>query len=176
MVSFVVKWNGNCRTGVFGLLLYYGLAIFLILLDQLTKWLVVQNMNLGERIPIVEPYFALLSHRNKGAAWGMLEGQMWLFYIVTIIVVGGIVYFFHKEAKGSKLFGISLMFLLGGAIGNFIDRVWRKEVVDFVDVLIPIINYDFPIFNIADAALTVGVVLIIIHVIMDEKKNRNKVA
>lgn len=158
------------------MLLYYGIAIFLIVLDQLTKWLVVQNMNLGERIPLAEPYLALLSHRNKGAAWGMLEGQMWLFYIVTILVVGGLIYFFHKEAKNSKLLSVSLMFLLGGAIGNFIDRLWRKEVVDFVDVLIPIINYDFPIFNIADAALTIGVVLIIIHVIMDEKKNRNKVA
>ena len=58
------------------------------------------------------------------------------------------------------------MMLLGGAIGNFIDRVWRKEVVDFVDVLIPIINYDFPIFNIADAALTIGVVLIILFILL----------
>ncbi|WP_305880104.1 signal peptidase II [Sporosarcina sp. Marseille-Q4943] len=157
------------------MILYYGLAIFLILLDQLTKWLVVQNMNLGERIPIAEPYLALLSHRNKGAAWGMLEGQMWLFYIVTIIVVVGIIYFFHKEAKGSKLLSASLMFLLGGAIGNFIDRLVRKEVVDFIDVLIPVINYDFPIFNVADAALTVGVVFIILHVIADEKKNKKKV-
>jgi len=172
----VVKWYRNCRTGVFGLILYYGLALLLILLDQVTKWLVVQNMNLGERIPIVEPYLALLSHRNKGAAWGMLEGQMWLFYIVTILVVGGIVYFFHKEAKGSKLLSVSLMFLLGGALGNFIDRIIRKEVVDFVDVLIPVINYDFPIFNVADAALTVGVILIILHVIVDEKKNKKKVA
>lgn len=101
---------------------------------------------------------------------------MWLFYIVTILVVGGILYFFHKEAKGSKMASISLMFLLGGAIGNFIDRLWRKEVVDFVDVLIPVINYDFPIFNVADAALTIGVILMILHVILDEKKNKKKVA
>ena len=79
-------------------------------------------MELGERISIADPYLGLLSHRNKGAAWGMLEGQMWLFYIVTVIVVAGIIYFFHKEAKGHALLGFSLMFLLGGAIGNFIDR------------------------------------------------------
>jgi len=154
--------------------MYYGLAILVIFLDQLTKWLVVNNMKLGERISISENYFGLLSHRNKGAAWGMLEGQMWLFYIVTVIVVAGIVYYFHKEAKGEPLFAISLMMLLGGAIGNFIDRVFRKEVVDFIDVLIPIVNYDFPIFNIADAALTVGVVLVIIHILLDEKKNKQK--
>lgn len=156
--------------------IYYALAAVIILLDQLTKWLVVKNMELNERISIADPYLGLLSHRNRGAAWGMLEGQMWLFYIVTIIVVVGIIYFFHKEAKGHPLFGFSLMFLLGGAIGNFIDRLWRKEVVDFVDVLIPIINYEFPIFNVADAALTVGVIMIIIHMILDEKKNKKKVS
>lgn len=83
------------------MLIYYGIAIILILLDQLTKWLVVQNMTLGERIPILDPYLALLSHRNKGAAWGMLEGQMWLFYVVTILVVAGIIYFFTKKAKAN---------------------------------------------------------------------------
>lgn len=155
--------------------IYYGLAALVIVLDQVTKWLVVKNMALGEKISIAEPYLGLLSHRNRGAAWGMLEGQMWLFYIVTVAVAGGIIYYFHKEAKGQPLFGFGLMFLLGGAIGNFIDRVWRKEVVDFVDVMIPVINYDFPIFNVADAALTVGVVIIIIHIIMDEKKNKKKV-
>ena len=106
----------------------------------------------------------------------MLEGQMWLFYIVTVIVVAGIIYYFHKEAKGHKLFSISLMLLLGGAIGNFIDRLFRGEVVDFVSVLIPVINYDFPIFNVADAALSVGVAFLIIHIILDEKKNKKKVS
>lgn len=155
---------------------YYGIAIIAVILDQWTKWLIVKNMELGERISVWDPWFGILSHRNRGAAWGMLEGQMWLFYIVTIIVVAGIIYFFHKEAKGHPVFAISLMLLLGGAIGNFIDRLWRKEVVDFVDVLIPVINYDFPIFNVADAALTVGVILIIIHMILDEKKNKKKVS
>ncbi|MBB4824002.1 signal peptidase II [Sporosarcina luteola] len=158
------------------MVIYYGIAIVVILLDQLTKWLVVKNMELGEKISIFDPYIGLLSHRNRGAAWGMLEGQMWLFYVVTILVVAGIIYFFQKEGKSSRLFAVSLMFLLGGAIGNFIDRIWRKEVVDFVDVLIPVIKYDFPIFNVADAALTVGVVLIIIHVILEEKKNKKKVS
>ncbi|BAQ10446.1 lipoprotein signal peptidase [Bacillus sp. OxB-1] len=156
------------------MLIFYGVAALVIILDQWTKWLVVQNMELNERIGIMEPYLGLLSHRNRGAAWGMLEGQMWLFYIVTVIVICGIIYFFHKEAKGHPLFGLSLMLLLGGAIGNFIDRLWRKEVVDFVDVLIPVLNYDFPIFNVADAALTVGVILIILHLFMDEMKNKKK--
>ncbi|SKB00346.1 signal peptidase II [Sporosarcina newyorkensis] len=156
------------------MIVYYAIAALVIGLDQLTKWLVVKNMELGEQISIWDPYFGFLSHRNRGAAWGMLEGKMWLFYIVTIVVVVAIIYFFHTEGKKDRLLGVSLMLLLGGAIGNFIDRLRRGEVVDFVDVLIPVIRYDFPIFNVADAALTIAVVLILLHVILDEKKKKKK--
>lgn len=132
-------------------------------------------MELGERIPIFDPYIGLLSHRNRGAAWGMLQGQIGLFTVVTIVVIIGIIYYFHKEAKGKPMFQSGLMLLLGGAIGNFIDRLWRNEVVDFVDVLIPIINYDFPIFNVADAALTIGVVIVILFILKEERAEKKKV-
>jgi len=154
---------------------YYGLAVFVIILDQWTKWLIVKNMEFGERISVWDPWFGILSHRNRGAAWGMLEGQMWLFSIVTIGVICAILYFYHKEAKGKPIFQVGLMFLLGGAVGNFIDRIFRGEVVDFVNVLIPVINYDFPIFNIADAALTFAVVILMIGLIVEDKKGKKQV-
>ena len=154
---------------------YYGLAAFVVLLDQWTKWLIVKNMEYGERIAVLDPWFGILSHRNKGAAWGMLEGQMWLFSIVTVAVICAIVYFYHREAKGKPIFQVGLMLLLGGAIGNFIDRLFRGEVVDFVDVLIPIIKYDFPIFNVADAALTIAVVILMIGLIREDKKEKKQV-
>nr|WP_171365302.1 signal peptidase II [Lysinibacillus fusiformis] len=154
---------------------YYGLAAFVVLLDQWTKWLIVKNMEYGERIAVLDPWFGILSHRNRGAAWGMLEGQMWLFSIVTVAVICAIVYFYHREAKGKPIFQVGLMLLLGGAIGNFIDRIFRGEVVDFVDVLIPIIKYDFPIFNVADAALTIAVVILMIGLIMEDKKEKKQV-
>ncbi len=154
---------------------YYGLAILVIILDQWTKWAIVKNMEIGDRIIIWDPWFAILSHRNRGAAWGMLQGQMWVFTIVTIAVIIGIIYYFHKHAKGKPLFSFSLMILLGGAIGNFIDRVFRGEVVDFVDVLIPIINYHFPIFNIADAALTISVIMLFFVIFNEDKKEKKKV-
>ncbi|MFJ3387138.1 signal peptidase II [Lysinibacillus sp. NPDC086135] len=154
---------------------YYGLAVFVVILDQWTKWLIVKNMEFGERISVWDPWFGILSHRNRGAAWGMLEGQMWLFSIVTIGVICAILYFYHKEAKGKPIFQVGLMFLLGGAVGNFIDRIFRGEVVDFVNVLIPVINYDFPIFNIADAALTMAVVILMIGLIVEDKKGKKQV-
>lgn len=152
--------------------IFYLVAIAVVAIDQWTKWLVVKNMELGERIVLMDPTFALLSHRNRGAAWGMLEGQMWLFTIVTIVVVIGILYYFHKEAKGKPYFQLSLMVLLGGTLGNFIDRLFRGEVVDFADVLIPVINYEFPIFNVADAALTIGVIMLIVVLYFEEKAEK----
>ncbi|WP_068672461.1 signal peptidase II [Oceanobacillus sp. Castelsardo] len=147
---------------------YYIIALFLIGIDQLTKWLVVRFMEIGESIPIIDGLFYLTSHRNQGAAWGILQGKMLFFYIVTIIVIIGVVYYMNKFAKNDKWLALGLSFILGGAIGNFIDRLFRKEVVDFFDSYI--LNYNFPIFNIADSALTIGVIFVIIATIIDERK------
>ncbi|MGP4078133.1 signal peptidase II [Halobacillus sp. K22] len=149
---------------------YYLIAMAIIILDQWTKWLVVSNMQIGESIPIIENFFYLTSHRNQGAAWGILQGQMWFFYIITIIVIGVVIYYMQQFAKESRLAGVALSLILGGAIGNFIDRVFRKEVVDFADTLI--FSYDFPIFNVADSALVIGVILVMLATLLDERKKK----
>lgn len=151
---------------------YYSLAVILIGIDQWTKMLVVRHMELYESISVLGDVFFLTSHRNTGAAWGILEDQMIFFYIITVVVVAGIIYYMQKHAKGQPLFATALAFVLGGAIGNFIDRLFRKEVVDFLDVMV--FTYDFPIFNVADSALTIGVVLIIIVTLLEEKKKKGQ--
>lgn len=133
----------------------------LIALDQLTKNLVVRHMDIGESIALIDGFLNLTSHRNTGAAWGMFQGQMMFFYVVTVAVVAMLIYIYKKEAKNNLLLQLALTFLLAGAVGNFIDRILFQEVVDFVDVLI--FGYDFPIFNVADSALTVGVVLMLVE-------------
>ncbi|MFC7061281.1 signal peptidase II [Halobacillus seohaensis] len=150
--------------------LYYLFAGAIIILDQLTKWIVAQQMELRESIPVIENFFYITSHRNTGAAWGILQGQMWFFYIVTVIVVGVIIYYMNQYAKGSRFVGIALALLLAGAIGNFIDRLFRKEVVDFFDVYIG--SYNYPIFNIADSALVIGVILVMIATFVDERRKK----
>ncbi|OCA83899.1 signal peptidase II [Pseudobacillus wudalianchiensis] len=155
-----------------GVFLYYLLALLVVLLDQWTKWLVVKSMDLGESVEVIKDFFYITSHRNRGAAWGMLEGQFWLFYIITVAVVIGIVYYMQTEAKNKPLMKSALAFLLGGAIGNFIDRIFRKEVVDFFDTYI--FGYDFPIFNIADASLTFGVILLILAILIEDRKEKRK--
>ncbi|KXY38575.1 lipoprotein signal peptidase LspA [Bacillus cereus] len=149
-------------------MIYYVIALFVIAIDQISKWLIVKNMELGTSIPIIDNVLYITSHRNRGAAWGILENKMWFFYIITVIFVVFIVFYMKKYAKTDKLLGISLSLILGGAIGNFIDRVFRQEVVDFIHVYI--FSYNYPVFNIADSALCIGVVLIIIQTLLEGKK------
>lgn len=153
----------------------YIAAAIIIIIDQSTKWLIVKNMEIGESIPVIESFFYITSHRNAGAAWGILQNQMLFFYIITVIVIVFLIYYIQKHAKESKWLGLSLGLVLGGAIGNFIDRLVRKEVVDFFDVYIG--SYNYPIFNIADSALVAGVILLFIYTFMDERnKKRSKKA
>ena len=151
---------------------YYLIAVFVILLDQFTKWLIVSKMQFGESIPIIDQVLYITSHRNRGAAWGILQGQMWLFYVITLIVIIAIIYYIQKAAKGKRLLGTSLALMLGGAIGNFIDRVFRKEVVDFIHTYI--FDYNFPVFNIADSCLVIGVILLMIVMLRDERATKEK--
>ncbi|MEK4565399.1 signal peptidase II [Alkalihalobacillus sp. FSL R5-0424] len=150
----------------------YILALIMIAIDQLTKWLVVVNMERGESIELIPGVAYITSHRNMGAAFGILQGQMWFFYIITVIVVIGLIYYIQKEAKGQPSLGIPLGLILGGAIGNFIDRVFRGEVVDFADTYI--FGYDFAIFNVADSALCIGVALLLLKFIRDEMKAKKE--
>jgi signal peptidase II len=142
------------------MVIYYIIALAVIAIDQWTKWLIVKYMRLGESIPIIPNVLYITSHRNRGAAWGILQGQFWLFYLITVIVVVGLIVYIQRLPRGERLFGVALSLMLGGALGNFIDRLFRKEVVDFVHTYIG--TYSFPVFNIADSALTIGVVLLFI--------------
>jgi signal peptidase II len=151
---------------------YYIIALFVIALDQFTKWLIVKKLEYGESITIIDNFLYITSHRNRGAAWGILQGQMWFFYIITVLVIIGIVYYIQKAARGNWLFGVSLGLMLGGAIGNFIDRVVRKQVVDFINTYI--FGYDFPIFNIADSSLVIGVILLMVHMFIEERGSKEK--
>lgn len=153
---------------------YYLIALFVIIIDQWSKWIIVKKMDLYEQIPIIEGFFSITSHRNKGAAWGILQDQMIFFYIITIVVVVGIIYYLHNYLKGKMGLSIAICLILGGAIGNFIDRIFRKEVVDFLDFII--FTYDFPIFNVADSSLVVGVFLFIIISLLEERKQKGKEA
>ncbi|HAR5961254.1 TPA: signal peptidase II [Staphylococcus pseudintermedius] len=144
------------------------MTLIILIGDQLTKFIIRTQMTLGESFAVVPKFLYITSHRNNGAAWGILSGKMTFFYIITIIVLIALIVFYIKEAKNNMLMQIAISLLFSGALGNFIDRVSSGEVVDFIDTVI--FGYDFPIFNIADASLTIGVVLLIIVLLKDQNQ------
>ena len=149
-------------------MIYYLFAVLLIAIDQITKWNIVQNFELYQEKIIVPGIFSLFYIQNEGAAWGIFQGKMVFFYLVTLIVVGYLIYMFQQEKNKTKLVGISFALILSGAIGNFIDRLLNGYVVDMFRL--DFIN--FPIFNVADVCLTVGVALMLIHVLFFEKEEK----
>ena len=141
-----------------------------IIVDQLTKFLVVKYMTLGQSISVIDNFLYITTHRNEGAAWGILQGKMIFFYVVTLVVIGLVILWIRKlDIKKEKLLVIALSLILGGALGNFIDRVMYQHVVDFINTYI--FGYDFPIFNIADSALCIGVFLMAVDAILDIKRH-----
>ena len=142
-----------------------------ILLDQVTKQMVTHLMEIGDSIPIINDFLYLTYHRNAGAAWGIMQGRMMFFYVITVVVISGLVLWLRQlDIKKEKLLAISLSLILGGAIGNFIDRIIYQEVIDFVDTFI--FGYNFPIFNVADMALCIGVALMAVDAFLEMKRSK----
>lgn len=145
---------------------YLVVSVILIVIDQLTKYFTVQNIDLYEVVELIPNVVSLTHIRNTGAAFSILEGQMWFFYIVTVVVAAGLIYYMYTEARENKILGFLLSLILAGAIGNFIDRLFLQYVVDMIRL--EFIN--FAIFNVADSYLTVGVILLLIYTFYDERK------
>ena len=146
------------------LVVYFLISALLVGLDQWSKYLTVQNISLGETKEFIPGFLSLTHLRNTGAAWSLLEGKMIFFYVITVIVSVVIIYLLIKNYKKSIWYSVGLSFVLAGAIGNFIDRVRLGYVVDMLQTDF----MNFPIFNVADSTLVVGVICIFIYLILDE--------
>lgn len=143
------------------------MAILLIAFDQITKYLILSNFKLGESLLIIDNFFSITSHRNRGAAWGILEDSRLFFIVITsIFLIGLLIYLLKNKDNLVFLDKLTFSLIIGGAIGNFIDRIKTGEVVDFLDF--KIFNYNFPIFNIADICICIGVFLLAIKIYKED--------
>ena len=142
------------------------IPIIVIAIDQLTKYIVVKNFALSEMIPVIDDFFYLTLHKNKGGAWGILQNSRLVFLILIPLVSAFLVYYIIKNKNRFLRFTLAL--ILGGAIGNYIDRVAEGSVTDFL--LFYIGSYPFPVFNVADIAVTCGTVLLAVYVIFIYKE------
>lgn len=141
-------------------------SIILIVIDQVIKLVVNSSLKLYESITIIKNFFNITYVQNKGAAWSILSGNRFLLIGIAIIALFLIFMFFIKDKKLSKLEIIFYSLLIGGIVGNFIDRVIYGYVVDYLDF--NIFGYNFPIFNFADICIVVSVILILIKSIKEE--------
>ena len=136
------------------------LSLVVILADQLTKVLVVRRFSLGERLAVIPEFFDLTLLYNRGAAFSFLASaggwQRWFFIGIGVAAAGFILY----QHGSQRLFATGLALILGGAIGNIIDRIWHGQVVDFL--LVYWKTFFWPAFNVADSAITLGAVLLIL--------------
>ena len=158
---------------------FAGIALLVILADQLTKYLIVSKFSLYETWEVIPGFFNLTYLTNNGAAFSMLAGQpaLWrqMFFITATLVALIIIFITYKSYRHeSKWYTISLALITGGAIGNLIDRIRLAHVIDFLDVYIG--RYHWPTFNVADSGITVGVTIFLITSFYMEyrKKKENK--
>jgi signal peptidase II len=144
------------------------LSIFLLIIDQGTKVIIVNRFDLYESIPIV-PFLNLTFVVNYGFAFGFLNNPSLNQIIVSMVILSIIVYFLYLLIKTQdQIFKMCLVLILSGAIGNFIDRIFRGYVVDFIDIYV--FNYHWPAFNIADSCISVGFVILIFNILFLNKK------
>jgi signal peptidase II len=150
-------------------------AFSVIILDQITKYLVISGFRLGETVPVIGGFFSLTYVRNTGAAFGLLaDAHPWFrvpfFVIVPIIALFAIAYVYRRLPEQDLKLSVALSLVVGGAVGNLIDRVVHGYVIDFFDFHYKY-QYHFPAFNIADSAICVGVGILMLDILFTKEES-----
>lgn len=155
--------------------IFFG-AVFLfsIILDQVSKHWAVLVLKESNSIKVLGDFLRFSYVENRGAAFGILQNQIWFFVIVTVVMIAGLGYIFFKNKNITKLSKLSITLIAGGAIGNFIDRVLLGYVVDLIDVRFGKF-YDFPVFNLADSFVVCGTTLLLILILTNKFEKIGKI-
>jgi signal peptidase II len=159
----------NARHRSMGARMFVLIAGLVVVLDQITKLLVLANMPLYHSIAVVPGLFNLTHIHNPGGAFGFMASghpglRNLLFIGVSSLAMGLLIYFYRNTPKSHPFLATALAMIFGGAVGNLIDRLRFGEVVDFLDVYIG--AYHWPAFNVADSGITIGIAIFIIHVVL----------
>lgn len=136
------------------------LSIIFLIIDQITKILVVNSLVPGENIEIIKNIFSIIYTNNTGAAFSILLGKRIFLIVVAVLIIGVLLYYIKRNKIEKKIDIIALSFVIGGSLGNLIDRIVRGYVIDFISIKIG--NYNFPIFNVADILIVIGVFLLLL--------------
>ena len=151
------------------------IGVILAIVDQIIKFIVVQKIVLNENIKIIKNFFYVAKVYNQGASWSIMQGQRILLIILGILFLFVLFKFMDDFKKDNKINIISFSLIIGGLLGNLIDRIFRGYVIDYLNFYI--FKYDFPVFNFADCLIVIGVIILIIRLLMgdgNENKSRSK--
>lgn len=148
------------------------ISFIVIIIDFITKLIISNNLVMNSSVEIIPNFFSLTYTHNYGGAWSIFNNNTLAITIISFIVIMGIIYYLLKNKVTKKIEVIGYSLLLGGAIGNLIDRIVYGYVIDFLDFYI--FKYDFPIFNVADIGIVVGIILLLVSMILEVYKNDNK--
>lgn len=148
----------------------YTVALFYMLLDQIIKLIVVNNMDLLQEIKIIPNFFSLYYLKNTGAAFSILGNKTLILILISILCLIVLKNYIKKLQRVNKLTIISLGIMIGGIIGNLFDRVIYQAVIDYLSF--NFFGYGFPVFNLADIGITIGACLLIIDLIIEEKEKK----
>lgn len=147
----------------------YKITSICLIIDQLIKLLINTKMTLHQQIKVIPNFFTIFYVKNTGAAFSILENNTILLTIISVIFIVILDRFIKKEKSFKNLEAISLGMIMGGIFGNLIDRIIHHAVIDYLSY--KIFSYEFPVFNIADICITVGVFLLILSMIIERKKS-----
>ncbi len=150
--------------------IYVLIFLGVILFDQIGKILITRAFTTGEGKTIIDGVLSFVYVENKGAAFGILSGARVFFIIATVLIFALGIWYFKKNPMQNNLERLSIAFISGGAIGNFIDRIFLGYVRDFISADF----IDFPVFNIADCFVCIGTALYVICILFEGKLNGNK--
>ena len=149
------------------------LAIVIIVFDQVAKWLVVNNIGITDSVKVIPGVIDFVYVKNTGAAFSFLSDKTYGIVILTaisLIFCAVVVWYVFRNKPQNKLFLLSLALMFSGAVGNVIDRISRGYVVDFIETTF----IKFPVFNVADIAITVGAVLLVIYILFFDKNKTDE--
>ncbi|NLH97434.1 MAG: signal peptidase II [Clostridiaceae bacterium] len=151
-------------------MLWIIITILVVVIDQATKRIVVSNIGPSEMIPVIDRFFYLTLHRNPGGAWGIFKDSSVLFLVLVPVIAVFLVVAIIRNRD--RFLRAVLGLILGGAIGNYIDRLAEGKVIDFL--LFYIGSYPFPVFNAADIAVTCGTILLAVYVLFIYKEPKKE--
>jgi signal peptidase II len=169
-MRYSIEMKSYLKWGLFMLLPLY-------LIDQISKWIILTSMQIGESMSVIPNYFEIIHVRNTGVAFGLLQNipdsyRLVFFLTVTIVAIAAIFVIFKQSDDDSIILKAILCLILAGAIGNLSDRIIHNEVVDFINV--HAFTYRWPTFNIADIYISVGMIALLLYTFIVPQKKKDK--